>query len=129
MDGKEKMLIVEDDTDLLKLYSLVFSGSAYDIDTAADIAEAQKKVKENKYNLILMDLMTPQGDNLQTIRQIRENENPNNKTPVIILTNLDAGEKTKKALEFGANECLFKANFTPKGLLTEVTNILKNIKV
>lgn len=124
MEDKKKLLIVDDDTDLLKLYVQIFSQGSFEVQSAQDINSAQKLIKENKYDVILLDLMFPQGDNLPTIRLAREKENSNHSTPIILLTNLDAGEKTKKALEYGANECLFKANYTPRQLFTEVSKIL-----
>ena len=127
MNNKKKMLIVEDDTDLLKMYTVVFSGSEFETTGISSPQEAIESVKVNKYDAILLDLMYPGGDNLQTIRLIRSEQSLNKDTPIIILTNLNAGDKTKKSLEYGANECLFKAKYTPKTLLSEVTNILKTV--
>lgn len=127
MNDKKKILIVDDDTDLLRLYTNIFGGSNFEVMSEQKIDKAQKLIKEYRYDIILLDLMFPQGDNLETIKLARSDENPNHNTPIIVLTNLDNGEKTDKAIGAGANKCLMKANFTPRQLFNEVTKILNSV--
>jgi DNA-binding response OmpR family regulator len=110
----KKVLIVDDDSDLLKLYSQAFLNANFSVDAILEISEAREMVTHTRYDLILLDLLFPDTDSLSTIRLIRTPGSVNFQTPILALTNLDAGDTTKKAIEYGANECLFKSAQTPK---------------
>ena len=110
----KKILIVDDDSTLLKLYSQAFLNANFSVDALLKLSEVPEVTHHIKYDIILLDLMFPDTNSLSTIRTIRTPESLNSKTPLIVLTNLDSGDLTKKAIENGANECLFKASQTPK---------------
>jgi len=120
---KKSVLIVDDDTDFVKLYEQAFSEVSYSVDYSLTVPEAEKLIKDKKYDVILLDILFPNADALSTIRVIRSKKSPNSETPIVVLTNLDFGEKTNKALEYGANKCLLKVNNTPKTIL-EITDRL-----
>ncbi|MGD8744351.1 MAG: response regulator [Candidatus Woesebacteria bacterium] len=113
----KKALIVDDDNDLLKLYDQSFKNASFDVDIITNLAEADELIKTKVYDIIVLDLVFPNSDALPTIRLIRSQNSQNANTPIIILTNLDFGEKTKEALKLGANECMFKVKQTPKDVL------------
>lgn len=110
----KNILIVDDDSDLLKLYKRAFLNAGFNVDAVQNLSEAEKLSGKNKYDIIILDLLFPGKDALSTIRLIRYDNSLNSKTPILALTNLDAGEITDKAIKYGANECLFKAAQTPK---------------
>jgi Response regulators consisting of a CheY-like receiver domain and a winged-helix DNA-binding domain len=124
MNDQKKILIIDDDKDLLQMYKFVFSNNGFLVETLQDSGKILDTVKINKYDVILMDLLFPGGDNLQTIFQIRAKGALNSNTPVIAMTNLDSGEQTKKAREYGANACLFKTELTPDNLVSKVLEIV-----
>lgn len=129
MAGQTKMksvLIVDDDSDFVKLYEQAFLNAAFSVDYSLTIPKAEKLIKKKKYDVILLDILFPNADALSTIHLIRSKKSPNNETPIIVLTNLDLGEKTKKALKYGANECLFKVNHTPKTILEIAVRLVGN---
>ena len=119
------VLIVDDDSDLLKL-TQAFVNAAVAVDDSQSLSEAEKLINDQKYDLILLDLLFPDSNALQTIRNIRKTNSLNSETPVIVLTNLDSGEITKKAIEYGANELLFKATHTPKTIFEAAMKFAKN---
>lgn len=110
------VLIVDDDRDLLTIYKQTLLNASFVVDAINNIPEAEDLAETKKYDLIILDLLFAEIDTLSTIRRIRNKTSINSKTPILILTNLDSGEKTRKALEYGANECLFKATQTPKSI-------------
>lgn len=112
----KKVLIIDDDSDLLKLYSQAFLNANYEVITCKELFEASELVQHNKYDVILLDLMFPSSDALPTIQLIRTPNSLNSKTPILVLTNLDSGKITKKAIEYGADKCLFKTEETPKSI-------------
>lgn len=120
----KRVLIVDDDVDLLKLYKQAFINASFEVDVASNIPEADKLASETKYDLIIADILFPGADILPTIRLIRKPNAVNSKTPILVLTNLEHGEKTQKALEYGANECLFKATQTPGSVCETALNLI-----
>jgi len=120
---KKSVLIVDDDNDFVNLYEQAFLNASYSVDYSLTIASAEKLIQKNKYDVILLDILFPNADGISTIQHIRSKKSPNHETPIIVLTNLDFGEKTKKALKFGANECLLKANHTPQTVLAVVESL------
>ena len=122
----KNVLIVDDDSDLLKLYKQVFLNASFSVDVSLTVSKANELIGKKKYDVILLDILFPEADIFSTIRLIRSRDSLNIKTPVLVLTNLQSGEKTKKALEFGADECLFKTSQTPKTIL-ETAMKLANI--
>ena len=122
----KSVLIVDDDNDLLKLYKQAFLNASFSVDASLNIPDAEKLLKNNKYDLIILDILFPTTDIFSTIRLIRSKNSLNAETPILVLTNLESGEKTKKALEYGANECLFKATQTPRTICETAIKLLGN---
>ncbi len=121
----KSVLIVDDDSDLLKLYKQAFLNGSFSVDDCLNIPDAEKLIKNKKYDIIVLDILFPDRDIFSTIRFIRSNNSPNTETPILILTNLFYGDKTKKALDYGANECLFKVTQTPNTILQTATRLLE----
>ena len=124
MANGRRILILDDDADLLKMYKLVFENSGFTVDDVQNSSNFMNLLQENHYDIILMDLLFPSGDNLQLIRNIRTFGSQNISVPIVVMTNLDSGDQTKKALEYGANGCLFKSALTPHNLASEVMKII-----
>ena len=122
----KNILIVEDDSDLLKLYKQVFLNANYQVKECDSLRKATETLLENKYDIILIDLLFPTADALSTIKNIRQRSSVNEKTPIMVLTNLARGEKPKTALKYGADKLLFKAHHTPKSIYEEVQDLLKD---
>jgi len=99
-----KILIVDDEPLLVKGLKYSLEQDGYEIFTAFDGEEALEKFKEQKVDLILLDLMLPKVDGLQVCQQIRLNY----QTPIIMLT--AKGEDMSKilGLEYGADDYLTK---------------------
>lgn len=112
----KNVLIVDDDNDLLKLYKQAFLNAAFNVDAVLKLESADKLIKKTKYDIMLLDLLFPDTNALELIRQIRKKDSLNENTPIIALTNLNEGEITEKAVEYGVNECLFKTTQTPKAI-------------
>ncbi len=122
----KSVLIVDDDNDLLKLYKQAFSNASLSVDDCLTIPKAEELIKSKKYDIIVLDILFPDTDIFSTIRLIRSKSSPNTETPILILTNLYYGDKTKKALELGANECLFKVTQTPNAIIKTIMRLAGN---
>ncbi len=117
--AKHKILIVEDDPLLTKMYTTKFITEGFDVDSAADGEEGLAKATQIQPNFIVLDVMMPKLSGIDMLSRLRATEAGKN-IPVIVLSNLSQEEEAKKALSLGAKEYLIKANFTPSEVVTKV---------
>jgi len=120
----KKILIVEDDKFLRELISMKLQKEGYTIIEAVDGEEGEKKIKEEKPDLILLDLILPGIDGFEVLSRIKEDPTVSS-IPVIILSNLGQKEEIEKGLKLGAIDFLVKAHFTPGEIIEKIKNILK----
>lgn len=121
----QKILIVEDDSFLQGLAAGKLTKSGFDVYTAGNITEAEKKLEEIVPDLIILDLVLPGGtDGFGILKKLRENTKTK-ETPVIIFSNLAEEADMNKAKELGANEFMVKSNFTLDELVTKIQELLK----
>lgn len=110
MDHKPlNILLVEDNLLNQKLICLTLSKYGFQIDLAENGAKALTKFESNDYDLILMDIMMPVMDGLETTRQIRASEGTiKQRTPIIGLTANTMDSDRHRCLEAGMDEYLVK---------------------
>jgi len=120
----KRILIVEDDRFLRELIAKKLSGENFDIIEAVDGEEGVKKIKEEKPDLVLLDLILPGIDGFEVLTQVKENPSTAS-IPVIILSNLGQREEVERGLKLGAVDYLIKAHFTPGEIVEKIKNILK----
>ena len=120
----KKILVIEDDKFLRELIARKLSDDGFVIIEAMDGEEGIKKVKEEKPDLILLDLILPSIDGFEVLSQIKKDENLKS-IPVIILSNFGQREEVEKGLKMGAVDYLIKAHFTLGEIIEKMKNILK----
>ncbi|PIS42287.1 MAG: response regulator [Candidatus Kerfeldbacteria bacterium CG08_land_8_20_14_0_20_40_16] len=125
MNSKQKILLIEDDKMLLEMYSSKFNREGYDIITAENGSDGLKMAKENKPDLILLDIILPKLDGFATLKEIRSDASIKD-TPVILLTNLGQDQDIQKGKALGADDYFVKANHTPSEVVEKVRELLKN---
>lgn len=130
MDGtkKYKVLITDDDSFLLDMYSIKFAQAGFEVDTASggDIV-LEKFAKGLSYDLMLVDLMMPGMDGFHLLEHIMiQNLAPN--TTKIVLSNLGSEADMKKCKGLGVDGYIVKANATPNEVVAEVKKILSEKK-
>lgn len=114
-----KILIAEDEEDLLELYKLRFECESFKVVVAQDGEEVIEKTKIEKPDLLLLDIMMPKKTGLEALKEIRKDPSISN-TPVIALTALSSDKMEKQALKLGVLSYLIKAQ-TPVSEVVEVT--------
>ncbi len=114
------ILICDDEPDIVAALKIYLTGDNYCLFEANDGRQALKAVEENEIHLVLLDIMMPGPDGIQTLSRIRENYN----MPVIFLT--AKGEDTDKVLglNIGADDYVTKP-FNPVELLARVKSQLR----
>lgn len=119
-----KILIIEDDKFLRELIAKKLIQEGYEISEAIDGEEGIKKIKEEKPDLILLDLILPGIDGFEVLSRAKEDPILSS-IPVIILSNLGQREDIEKGLKMGAVDYLIKAHFTPGEIIEKIKNALK----
>ncbi|MEW6557844.1 MAG: response regulator [Elusimicrobiota bacterium] len=104
---QKKILIVEDDPPILEFLAFWLTKQDYEISTAEDGLSALEKIKTDKPDLILLDVMLPQMDGFEVCKKIRADENTKN-IPVIFVTCKDAIEDIEKGFNVGGNDYVTK---------------------
>jgi len=120
----KNILIVEDDQFLRELIGQKLVSKKYRIIEAEDGEKAIKKIKKDKPNLILLDLILPGIDGFEVLAQIKTDPSLS-EIPIIILSNLGQKDDIEKGLKMGANDYLIKAHFTPEEVVEKIRTILK----
>ncbi|MFJ8234634.1 response regulator transcription factor [Ureibacillus sp. NPDC094379] len=117
-----RLLIAEDEEVLRMLIVDIFEDEDYTIDVAGDGGEAWEYLKENQYDLVLLDYMMPVYTGLEIVEKIRSSE-INKYTKILMLSAKSQEFEQKQALEIGANYFMAKP-FSPIKLLELVGDIL-----
>jgi DNA-binding response OmpR family regulator len=120
----KKILIIEDDKFLRELITRKLSGDGFNIVEATDGEEGMKKLKEEKPDLVLLDLILPGIDGFEFLTKAKEDPSISS-IPIIILSNLGQREEVEKGLKMGATDYLIKAHFTPGEIIEKIKNILE----
>ncbi|OGV92677.1 hypothetical protein A3B57_01215 [Microgenomates group bacterium RIFCSPLOWO2_01_FULL_47_10] len=117
-----KILIVEDDALMLRLYQKAFGFENYEVDVAGDGEEGIEKARQLIPTLILLDVMMPKMNGLQVLDKLKADPDTKN-IPVIMLTNLAGSSDAETALSKGAVKYIVKSEHDPK----EVVGIVKEV--
>lgn len=125
--AKAKLLLVEDDLDLVKMYEKKFLLDDFEVEIAYDGEEGLKKAKETKPDMIILDVMLPKLDGLTLFRKLRK-QAKTYKTPVLFLTNFDQEDAIFECFSLGAVDYLVKAQVTPAQVVEKIEKILETLK-
>lgn len=118
-----KILIVEDDPLMSRMYQKIFSFDKYEVEMAADGEEGLEKARVTKPTLILLDIMMPKMNGLQVLDKLKADPELK-KIPVVMLTNLAGQQDAETALSKGAVKYIIKSEFEPKQVSEMVKEIL-----
>ena len=118
-----KIVLLEDEEFISFLYKRQLELAGYTVDIYANGKTGLDAIKQNQYDVILLDIMLPDLNGLEILRQVKQADNTKN-TIVLMLTNLSNDDIVKKGIDFGADGFLIKASLTPDQVVEEVQNVL-----
>ena len=119
----KKILLIEDDEFLRKVISRKLSEESYVLVKASRGEEGIRIMKEEKPDLVLLDLILPEMNGFDLLARIKQDP-VLAKIPVIVLSNLGGEEDVKRALKMGAADYLIKAHFTLGEVIKRVEAVL-----
>jgi len=120
--SKGRILIVDDDLTIQKLFKERLSLHGYDIEVASDGFEAGVKISEFKPGLVILDLFMPGMDGFEVCKRIKENPGAAH-TKIIAITGYDSEENRDRIMAVGADGYLAKP-VEMNDLLSNIGNLL-----
>lgn len=121
---KSKILIVEDDQFLVKIYQTKLESEGFDIELALDGEEGIKKAAKFMPELILLDLILPKMNGFEVLKKLKSEEKTKN-IPVIILSNLGQESDVKQGKELGAADYLVKSDHSINEIIDKIKKELE----
>ena len=121
--NKQRILLVDDERDMVFAVKLQLEAEGFDVLTAADGQEALDKARRESPDLIILDLMLPKMDGYKVCRMLKFDKKYK-KIPIIIFTARIQQSDEKLGYEVGADAYLTKP-FEPKTLRAKIQELLK----
>ncbi len=118
-----KILIIEDEKFLRELISQKLKNEGFEILQAVNGEDGIKIAKQEKPELILLDLFLPDIDGWKVIEEIKK-DSLLNKISIIILSNYSQKEYIEKGLKLGVDDFLIKAHLTPDEIIKKIKGVL-----
>ena len=118
-----KILIIEDEPDIRRNLEYNLGREGFNASSVGTLDKAYKKIKSKKFDLILLDLMLPDGSGLDFCKKIKSNSETE-ATPVVILTAKDDEVDKVVGFELGADDYVTKP-FSVRELILRIKAILK----
>jgi two-component system phosphate regulon response regulator PhoB len=110
--AKEKILVVDDEEDIIELVRFNLKKDGYRVDCSMTGEDAIQKVRSDAFDLIILDLMLPGIDGLDVTRRLRHNASTRS-VPIIMLTAKGEEPDIVTGLELGADDYITKP-FSPR---------------
>lgn len=116
-----KLLVVEDDPNILELLSASLRFAGFDVTTATSGSDAVSAAREHRPDLVVLDIMLPDFDGFEVLRRIRES---GERTPVVFLTARDATDDKIRGLTLGGDDYVTKP-FSLEELTARIRAVLR----
>src|SRR5262249_30853361 len=116
----QTLLLIDDDQRLGELLKTYLFGHGFELSVANTAQEGLKQIRNHEFDLVLLDIMLPDGDGLEICKKIRSNSS----VPVIMLTARGADEDKIIGLELGSDDYIAKP-FNPRELVARMKAVLR----
>jgi two-component system alkaline phosphatase synthesis response regulator PhoP len=121
-----RILLVDDEPDILEILEYNLTSEGYQVDTAKNGLEALKKADEWKPHLVLLDVMMPEMDGIETCEKLRNNASLSD-VLIVFLTARSEDYSQVAGLEAGADDYITKP-IKPKVLMSKIKAMLRRFK-
>jgi two-component system alkaline phosphatase synthesis response regulator PhoP len=120
----KKILIIEDEEVLLDLLQKKLTQEGYQIEVAKDGQVGLAKIREDKPDLILLDIVMPKMGGFEVMEELNKDEQLRG-IPIIIISNSGQPVELSRAKELGVRDWLVKTDFDPQEVVDKVKKQLK----
>ena len=114
----KKLLLVEDNESILKGLTYSLEQEKFEVDVSKNVHNAKKNLDSNEYDLIILDIMLPDGNGFELCKYIKEQKD----TPIIILTAKDEEQDVVQGFNLGADDYVIKP-FRTRELISRIKKI------
>ncbi len=121
--SKPKILLIDDDPFLIRLYNQKFLDEGFIVQSACTAADGLLVAKEFQPQIILLDISLPDEDGLSLLKKLKRQKETAN-TPVMILTNINEMPHREQAKIFGAVGYYVKAYLEPSEIVERVLAVI-----
>lgn len=118
-----KILIIEDDRYISKMYQLKLSLEGYQVEVADNGRAGVEMVKSFAPNIILLDILMPELDGFEVLKLVKSEE-ATKSIPVLIMSNLGQEDHIQKGMEMGAIGYIVKSQYTPSKVVEKIKEVL-----
>ena len=115
----KKILVVEDEEIICELLQRKLGQAGYEVSIAKDGVEGLEKMRETKFDVVLLDIIMPNKGGFGVMEEMQGDENLKN-IPVIVISNSGQPVELDKAKRLGAKDWLIKTEFDPQEVLEKV---------
>ena len=119
-----KILFVEDDPFIAEIYKKKFETSGLEVVNVATGKAVLRAVKEDSYDLVLLDLVIPEMSGQEVLKELRTNSEYDQNLKIVVFSNLNSTEDREECLKLGANGFISKTGFTPSEVMEEMRRFL-----
>lgn len=123
-DKKIKVLLVEDDAMIVQMYKTRMGSEGWEVFSTDRGSEALKIAKENKPDIILLDIILPEIDGFTILKELRA-DSDTKKIPVLMLTNLGQESDQNRGKEMGVDGYFIKSQHTPGDVIVKIESLIK----
>ena len=120
MDEKTRVLIVEDEARIARFLQMELEHEGFEAEPESNGTRAYERIIQEKFDIVLLDVMLPGMDGIEICRRVREISN----VPIIMLTARDAVEDRVEGLDIGADDYMTKPFAVPE-LIARLNNALR----
>lgn len=118
-----KVLIIEDDESILKLYETKLKNEQFDVSVARDGKEGVERAKNIIPDIIMLDLMMPIMNGFEAIKILKKDKGTKN-IPVVFLSNYGEISNITEGMNLGAVDYFIKAEHDPSDIIDIVKDVL-----
>ena len=120
----KKILFIEDEKFVAELVTEELRAAGFEVFLAEDGEMGLQKLREEKPNILLLDILLPGIDGYEVLKQMTADPELS-KIPVIVLSNLGQADQIERAMALGAKDFLVKANCSPAVIINKVNQYIK----
>jgi CheY-like chemotaxis protein len=119
-----KILFVEDDPFIAEIYKKKFESSGFEVFNATSGKAALKEALEQKFDMVLLDLVIPEISGTEVLRELRTNPEYSKELKIVVFSNLSSAEDREECLRLGADGFVSKTEFSPSEVVAELNRFL-----
>ena len=120
---KKKILLIEDEEVLTNLLQKKLTSEGYQVATAANGVEGLEKMKQDKPDLVLLDIIMPKMGGFEVMEEMKKDKKLAN-ILLMIISNSGQPVELERARKLGAKDWLIKTEFDPKEVIEKVNNLI-----